>query len=538
MRPQSEPSYRPDIDGIRAIAVTSVVLFHAGIPPFRSGFVGVDIFFVISGYLIGGIIIRDVSRGKFDFVKFYARRARRILPALFLVVLFTCVAGWLLLDASEYRYVGATATSALLAVSNFSFWRFQDYFAPDARLKPLLMTWSLGVEEQFYFLFPFLIIFTARLAAKRIIAVLAMVTLASFALSVSWSNAYPAAAFYLLPSRVWELGTGAILAAWESTKPGQFAAMMQSRWLRETLSWIGLLLVVIGITAFDEFTRFPGTMALIPVIGAACLIATGGSSINDRLLSSRPMVFIGLISYSWYLWHWPLMSYLRIVVPYEPPMWAFAIVTAGSLAVAIISWRFVEQPFRSMRLAAAPTLVRYAAALGVALALPVVVRESDGLPARLPEAAKSVEAVATLGRGGKCLALFEDAPNLSSECVSSSPDQSSVALLGDSHAGALADAFRELATQQNLGFRIFAKSSCRPLLDVGIWSKEYPDLEEFLRRVHGAKLTSPDIGSPSQNGVSCRRLGRSITARRALSIRRQGEPAISIGRRAFAGQGT
>jgi len=321
MRSQSDPRYRPDIDGIRAIAVTSVVLFHGGFPPFRSGFVGVDIFFVISGYLIGGIIVREVSQGQFDFVNFYARRARRILPALFLVVLFTCLTGWLLLDASEYRYVGATATSALLAVSNFSFWRFQDYFAPDGRLKPLLMTWSLGVEEQFYFLFPFLIIATAKLAAKRIIAVLATMTLASFALSVWWSYAYPTAAFYLLPSRAWELG--------------------------------------------------------------------------------------------------------------------------------------------------------------------------------IPEAAKSVEAVAALGRGGKCLALFEDAPNFSSECVSPSPDQASVALLGDSHAGALADAFRELATQQNLRFRIFAKSSCRPLLDVGIWSKEYPDLEEscaaFMARSLRVLISDPQV---------------------------------------------
>jgi peptidoglycan/LPS O-acetylase OafA/YrhL len=150
--------YRADIDGIRAIAVTSVVLFHAGLFPFRSGFVGVDIFFVISGYLIGGIILRETKDGHFDFAKFYARRARRILPALFVVVLSTCLAGWFLLDASEFREVGATATSALLAVSNISFWRFQEYFATDARLRPLLMTWSLGVEEQFYLFFPLFII--------------------------------------------------------------------------------------------------------------------------------------------------------------------------------------------------------------------------------------------------------------------------------------------------------------------------------------------------------------------------------------------
>jgi peptidoglycan/LPS O-acetylase OafA/YrhL len=150
--------YRADIDGIRAIAVTSVVLFHAGLFPFRSGFVGVDIFFVISGYLIGGIILRETKDGHFDFAKFYARRARRILPALFVVVLSTCLAGWFLLDASEFREVGATATSTLLAVSNISFWRFQEYFATDARLRPLLMTWSLGVEEQFYLFFPLFII--------------------------------------------------------------------------------------------------------------------------------------------------------------------------------------------------------------------------------------------------------------------------------------------------------------------------------------------------------------------------------------------
>ena len=211
-RGEVPPRYRADIDGLRAIAVTSVVLFHAHLFPFASGYVGVDIFFVISGYLIGGIILRDVSARRFSFATFYARRARRILPALITVVLACCLAGWFLLSPNQFRDVGATAASALLGVSNIGYFKFRDYFAPDARLHPLLMTWSLGVEEQFYLCFPFLVFGIGRWAPRKTLAVLATVVLVSFFAALWCTYTYPAAAFYLLPFRAWELGAGVILA--------------------------------------------------------------------------------------------------------------------------------------------------------------------------------------------------------------------------------------------------------------------------------------------------------------------------------------
>jgi peptidoglycan/LPS O-acetylase OafA/YrhL len=242
LRPQEDQlhfRYRSDINGVRAIAVSSVVLFHAGIFPFRSGFVGVDIFFVISGYLIGGIILRESKYNQFDYAVFYARRARRILPALFVVVVSVCTLGWFLLDRLEFRSVGATAFSTLLASSNFSFWHYQNYFEDDAKLAPLLMTWTLGVEEQFYLFFPLLVGLTRRVAPRRLIEVFFALILASFVLSIWWTRYFPTAAFFLLPARAWELGVGAIIAAWETNRG--FSLLPDApKWLRDSLGWSGL----------------------------------------------------------------------------------------------------------------------------------------------------------------------------------------------------------------------------------------------------------------------------------------------------------
>jgi peptidoglycan/LPS O-acetylase OafA/YrhL len=478
---QGQSRYRGDIDGVRAIAVTSVVLFHAGLFPFRSGFVGVDIFFVISGYLIGGIILRETKDGRFDFAKFYARRARRILPALFVVVLSTCLAGWFLLDASELREVGATATSTLLAVSNISFWRFQEYFATDARLRPLLMTWSLGVEEQFYLFFPLFIIAMMRIAPAKLLTAFVVVTLVSFILAAWWATSYPAAAFYLLPPRAWELGVGAILAAWEIKQgalPIPLSGFPQSKWTQEALAWLSLLLLAVAVIGFDEHTRLPTFVVLLAVLGTATLISTERSWVNARLLSSRPMVFVGLISYSWYLWHWPLMSYLRIIVPTAPPVSVLVLIAAVSFAVAGLSWWFVERPFRSGTLRPGLTLRRYAAALAISLVAPITIKLANGLPQRLSDQTKQIEAVASVGGRWECLAWLERKLSLSAECVSDIKNRPAVALIGDSHAAALVSGFRELTAQQNLGFRIFTAGSCPPLLDVSVRSRIYPDLME------------------------------------------------------------
>ena len=475
--PQARSRYRPDIDGIRAIAVTSVVLFHAGLP-LHSGFLGVDIFFVISGYLIGGIVLRETTNGRFNFAGFYARRARRILPALYVVVLFTCFAGWFLLSAGEFRAVGSTAVSTLLAVSNFSFWQFQDYFKTDAKLWPLLMTWSLGVEEQFYLLFPFLIIAISRIAPTRLLVVLAMVTLASFILALWWNKYFAMAAFYLLPARAWELGVGAILAAWETKQDSRlFTLSKNSRlhWVEEPPAWLGLTLLV--VSAFDGTILFPGLVAvLLAVLGTALLISTETSWVNMRLLSNRPIVFVGLISYSWYLWHWPLMSYLRIIAPKTLSVRLLVLMAAISFVVAAFSWWFVERPFRRAKLSAHQTLRRYAFASAIALAFPVAIRIGDGLPFRLSDEAKQLDTIAIAGRGDDdCFVWLNRKSPPSKDCVFVRHNRPTVALIGDSRARALATAIRELTAQKDLGFRILTHGMCPPLLNVSIEWKIYPD---------------------------------------------------------------
>jgi peptidoglycan/LPS O-acetylase OafA/YrhL len=421
--------YRLDIDGVRAIAVTSVVLFHAGLP-IRSGFVGVDIFFVISGYLIGGIILRETTNGHFDFAGFYALRARRILPALFLVVLLTCLVGWFLLSASEYRAVGSTAAASFLAVSNFSFWRFQDYFASDARFNPLLMTWSLGVEEQFYILFPFLVIAITRFAPTKLLVALGTVTLASFVLALWWIRFFPMAAFYLLPARAWELGVGGTLAAWEHKRSSPlFSLLKNSRlhWVEEALAWLGLTLVAVSAIAFDETISVPGLAIVLAVLGTTLLINTQTSWVNTRLLSNRPIVFVGLISYSWYLWHWPVISYLRIIVPTIPSVRTLVLVAAISFVIAVFSWWFVERPFRRAKLGASQTLRSYAVAFAIALVFPVVVRIGDGLPQRLSDEPTQLEAIATAGHRNPCLDSSMHHPDFSKDCVVVRQDRPAVA---------------------------------------------------------------------------------------------------------------
>ncbi len=459
--------YRADIDGLRAIAVTSVVCFHAGLVPFASGFIGVDVFFVISGYLIGAIILREAAEGRFSFARFYARRARRILPALIVVILFTCVAGSLLLTANEFKDVGGLGTLALVGVSNINFWQFQDYFADDSRLRTLLMTWSLGVEEQFYVVFPFIILLTMRFARRWLTAVLALLTLGSFALSLWWTQTAPAAAFYLLPARAWELGAGVMLAALEAQGRGcRLGGFGLSRPVQQVLAAAGLGALIIGTTCFDEHTPFPGVLALLPVLATVALMVSPDSTINRSLLSCRPMRFVGLISYSWYLWHWPLLSLLRNIVPQTLPV-AVTIGVAGvSFGVAVLSWRYVEQPFRHARLAPSAVLLRYACALVVVVAAPIAIRSSGGFPQRFSPRVAQLETFVTELRRGKCLVAF--GPNLSDDpdCRAAAAASDVVAVLGDSHAWAVGPSLRQLATKDGLGYEIFAKSSCTPLIGV------------------------------------------------------------------------
>jgi len=373
--------YRRDIDGLRAVAVVPVILFHLGFSFLSGGFVGVDVFFVISGYLIGRTINQEIKSGSFSILNFYNRRFRRILPALFFMsaVVWIAITAWFLPDSAALNGQGLLA--ATLSVSNILFWRTISYFA-NGENQAFLHTWSLGVEEQFYLFFPLFMVLvyaTSRIVRRDLLLPATLITAAiSFALCVVLTQTRGSFAFYMLPTRTWELLLGFLV----SLVPLHYLA---PRWRREAAAATGLFLVILSLVIFDQHTPFPGIAALAPCLGAASLIAAGacGLTTTGRLLESRPMVFIGLISYSLYLWHWPL-----IIIGRE----AFEITTSSvqskllilvaSFLAATASWRFVEQPFRR------PTVSRKAIFLGAgagAFALSVAAAAlivSDGIPAR------------------------------------------------------------------------------------------------------------------------------------------------------------
>lgn len=362
---ESRPRYRADVDGLRAVAILAVVLFHAHVPMFTGGFVGVDIFFVISGFLIGGIVFRDVERERYSFATFYARRAKRILPALIAMSLVVTAIAVVLLQPNELADFAKADAAALVGSANIRFWALEHYFHSDWQTNPLVMTWSLGVEEQFYLFLPPLMLLVHRFTPRLMGLVILGLSLLSLALSVHWTKSAPNAAFYLLPGRAWELGVGVLVALWQERTRGRMRRRVAQR-----LSLIAMAAMLAPIALFDEHTRFPGFAALLPVLGTAALIMTEPGTINRVLLASPPMRFIGLVSYSWYLWHWPLMVFAPIALghPLSPAMTAW--VVAFSFVVAVASWRFVEMPFRRPTTLPNPKLLlRYGAALLVGLGI-------------------------------------------------------------------------------------------------------------------------------------------------------------------------
>jgi peptidoglycan/LPS O-acetylase OafA/YrhL len=330
--------YRPEVDGLRAVAVVPVVLFHAGFQTFAGGYVGVDVFFVISGYLITSILIADLERGRFSLARFYERRARRILPALFFMMACCVPFAWAWMLPSEFRDFSHALIAVSLFVSNILFWQKADYFAPAAEENPLLHTWSLAVEEQFYIVFPLLLLGLWRFGRNPVMWAIVLLSLASLAVSEwGWRNAH-VANFYLIVSRAWELGAGAICALVLNRRPVRSNAI---------LSALGLGLIVLAVFAFDDETPFPSLYALAPVGGTALVIFFAGPSTPvGRLLSLRAVVGIGLISYSVYLWHQPLFAFARIRSFGHVEDWMMLALATASLGLGWLSWRFVESPFR------------------------------------------------------------------------------------------------------------------------------------------------------------------------------------------------
>ncbi len=357
--------YRPEIDGLRAIAVIPVVLFHAGVQVFSGGYVGVDVFFVISGYLISGIILSEISGGTFSFLRFYERRARRLLPALYLTLLVTIPLAWLWLLPRDFRDFSQSLAATVTFTSNILFLQEIDYFDTESELKPLIHTWSLAIEEQFYIVFPFLMIVLWRQARQHLFAVVSVLFLLSFLYAVWLTREDPAAAYYLLPTRGWELLLGVLASLWLNNHP-QYAVPGP---VREALAMAGLGLIALAILTFDERTPFPGPYALIPTFGTFLIIlfAAPGGAVH-RLLGAKHLVAIGLVSYSVYLFHQPILAFLRYLNPSEPALSIKLFACALVFPLAFASWRYVEMPFRNKSFASRKTVFASAVSIGAVIA--------------------------------------------------------------------------------------------------------------------------------------------------------------------------
>ncbi|MFO1217407.1 MAG: acyltransferase [Burkholderiaceae bacterium] len=377
--------YRPEIDGLRALAVLPVLFFHAGFDAFRGGFVGVDVFFVISGYLITSIIVNDCAAGKFSIPTFYERRARRILPALFVVIAVSSLFAWLWMLPVETQAFTRSVLAAVGFLPNLYFWSTTNYFATAAEELPLLHTWSLGVEEQFYVLFPLMIWVLWRAGVRALLLSTLFLALVSFGLSEwAWRSGKLSSNFFFPVTRAWELMIGAAVAlAWRIRPIHEW---LPRAWCN-VLSLIGLVSITCAVALFNRYTPMPSVYALVPTLGTALVIASAQQgTLAHRVLSHRTLVGIGLISYSAYLWHQPLFAFARIRITSGVRWPLFVALILSSLALAYMTWRFVESPFRTAFRVSRATLIKVSLTGALLfLCIGLASERTRGFVSRLPD---------------------------------------------------------------------------------------------------------------------------------------------------------
>lgn len=463
-------AYRRDIDGLRALAIIPVVLYHAGIPGFSGGFVGVDVFFVISGFLMASLISGEIAAGEFSLIRFYERRIRRIFPALFAVMIASFAAAWFLLMPAEFGYFARSLKAAALFTSNIQFEKESGYFDIGAQMKPLLHTWSLAVEEQFYILFPLLLMVVNRFARRHVILLLASLLAISFAASTWVLFRSPVDAFYLLQFRAWELLLGALLAFKAIPVPRQSV-------VRAGMAFGGILLIGVATLGFSDQTLFPGPAALLPCLGAGLIIhARDDSGPASRILRSKAMVGVGLISYSLYLWHWPIIVFSREITGRELSLFQGGLIVLASLVMATLSWRFVERPFRGhgTGVKRGPLFAGAATLMVTALGIGDYVAHHSGLPSRLPAEVQKVYAATYDESRFGVPPCFADSTKTGPSAAdiragklcplgAESSSKPSFVVWGDSHSGAMAPAIDAAAKQIGLQGLFAGHSSCPPL---------------------------------------------------------------------------
>jgi peptidoglycan/LPS O-acetylase OafA/YrhL len=489
------PHYRPDIDGLRAIAILVVVAYHAFPGRITGGFVGVDIFFVISGYLITDIIFSEILANKFSIAGFYARRVRRIFPALIATILVTFAAGCFILPPKDLQSLGSNIAGSAVFLQNIVLLGQVGYFDIAADKKPLLHFWSLGIEEQYYIAWPAMLLMVRRWGLNVITATCVLIV-ASFWLGIVVLKKNVDLAFYLPFTRAWELLVGSVVAIWMRRAQAypisrMIAARLASANLRiehalqdlvwnpevaprgnltqDTLAIAAIATIVFAVLRFNATTPFPGAPALLPVVAAAILILTPQAWINRLFLAASPMVFVGLISYPLYLWHFPLMAYARIVLVDGVPWPVMVAVVAASFVLAWLTYRLIERPFRfgkAHRRAKMAALLIGMVFVGL---LGLLAYQTQGLPGRIPQRIRGFmltgEETSVHWRRGSCLLLPDQgAENFTPDCAG---DGSRPLLFawGDSYAAALAPGLMHFARERGFGVAQYTASACPPLID-------------------------------------------------------------------------
>ncbi|HLC08803.1 MAG TPA: acyltransferase family protein, partial [Methyloceanibacter sp.] len=466
--------YRPDIDGLRAIAIATVVLFHLGINAVPGGFVGVDIFFVISGYLITRLIVEQLRQGRFSFWDFYARRTRRIYPALFVLIPVVLLVGYFVLTPGEYQDLGRSAIFSSAFLANVYFWLNTGYFDQAAATMPLLHLWSIGVEEQFYIIWPMTLVLVwrfARMGQNATLMALVAATVLLAILCIVWTGFDSKSAFYLPFTRLWEFTLGALVLA--------LPAIARPR-LSDVLSVLGVAAMIAAALTLNENLPYPGYYAILPCAGAAACMAAGETSLMGRFLSLGPNVMLGKLSYSLYLWHWPIFVYYGLYVGNDVPVYDKLWLIPLALGISYLSWRFVEQPIRHRKDHPRQHVMIGASVAATTACVALAVVANGGFPSRIPESVRVLgdrEAMMQfdcteqiklpeLGRGKRCVV---GAPwgSASKHAV----------LWGDSHARHILPILNLPAREQDLSILYWA--GCPPFIDNDAVQRNNPGRADY-----------------------------------------------------------